>query len=178
MSPRTGRYDIEKATPHDAPGLAAFLHVAWEEAGPEGLGFAGATDEMVAELADLGSLTSILEDRDTGVWIARRAGTVVAFAAAEAPAGPAAELSGIVVHRMHRSRGLGGELADRAIAWAAGRGAGHVFVRTEPHNDTAIGFYESHGFARVGLAEERVGGELLTVLELRKELGHDGGEDA
>ncbi|MFQ5517557.1 MAG: hypothetical protein ACE5E8_08270, partial [Acidimicrobiia bacterium] len=42
---------VNRATPGDVDKVAAFLGEAWEAAGPDAPGFAGATDEIIAELA-------------------------------------------------------------------------------------------------------------------------------
>ena len=50
-SVRSEHLEIGEATPADAAGFGAFLRAAWAEYGPDAPGFAGASDEVIDELA-------------------------------------------------------------------------------------------------------------------------------
>ncbi len=57
-----------------------------------------------------------------------------------------AEISGLVVHASHHSRGVGTALLQAARAWAHGQGLARLRVRTRTERERAAGFYERLGF--------------------------------
>lgn len=57
-----------------------------------------------------------------------------------------AELESMRVAPERRREGLGGELVDAFLTWAADRGANEVTVSAYARNETALAFYENRGF--------------------------------
>jgi GNAT superfamily N-acetyltransferase len=109
-----------------------------------------------------------IRERDIG------SGGVLVAAAAERPCGVAAilplrrpgwcELSHLFVAPESLGRGIGRALFDAAVALAAGRGARHVSILSDPN---AAAFYERLGARRCGEAPSGVvPGRMLPLYEL------------
>jgi len=99
--------------------------------------FAGLKDPrqykvFVAEMAD-GQVSGWI-----GVYIFRSVET-----------SPWAEISGLIVDRGQRSRGIGQLLLDAAAKWARRRGCGEIAVHSNVIRRQAHRFYERHGFQHV-----------------------------
>jgi GNAT superfamily N-acetyltransferase len=62
---------------------------------------------------------------------------------------PCAQISGLIVDRALRSRGIGQLLLDAAAKWARRRGCGEIAVHTNVIRRRAHRFYERHGFQHV-----------------------------
>jgi ribosomal protein S18 acetylase RimI-like enzyme len=54
------------------------------------------------------------------------------------------------VDRRYRRRGLGRQLVDAAMCWAAARGADHLRLWVDDTNPAAVDFYRALGFAPTG----------------------------
>jgi diadenosine tetraphosphate (Ap4A) HIT family hydrolase/ribosomal protein S18 acetylase RimI-like enzyme len=162
--------EVRAAAPGDVHSLGAFLTTAWAHAGPGALGFAGATDEAIAELAEPDTLRGLIADGVTTILIAASGFVIVGFAAVRYVDDASAELAGIIVGPDHRGRGVGSTLVDAAFGVGRRIGATKLFVRTEPRNEPAIAFYETHGFSRVGPARVQVGPVTLDVVEMSADL--------
>ena len=61
-----------------------------------------------------------------------------------------AEIANIAVSAHARRRGIGGLLLDQAVAEAAERGVGAVYLEVRESNTGARALYESRSFAQVG----------------------------
>ena len=60
-----------------------------------------------------------------------------------------AEISGLIVDRSRRSRGIGKLLIDAAVKWARRRGSKEIAVHSNVVRRRAHRFYERHGFQHV-----------------------------
>jgi ribosomal protein S18 acetylase RimI-like enzyme len=157
---------VREATPVDADTLAAFLMAAWREAGPDSPGFAGATPELMAEIATPAVLRARIGPGGRRMFIAVDGAAIVGFAATRPLHGGVAELAGIIVARSASGRGLGTELVRAATEAARADGHARMIVRTERTNAAAIAFYRARGFAPTGETVESVGALEIPVLEL------------
>jgi hypothetical protein len=95
---------VGEAKDGDVDAISAFLWEAWRQAGPGAPGFAGATEEVIADVADPDLIRSRIGGPDHRMYIARSGDRVIGFASARAETGETVELSGIVVLR-ERGRG-------------------------------------------------------------------------
>jgi RimJ/RimL family protein N-acetyltransferase len=57
---------------------------------------------------------------------------------------------GVMVAREYRRRGIGKALLEAAVEWARENRISKLELHVFPHNDAAIGLYESFGFVREG----------------------------
>lgn len=74
---------------------------------------------------------------------------------------------GMLVADGWRSKGVGSALLEAGIAWARARGAHKVALEVWPHNERAIGLYETYGFEREGVLRRhyrRSSGELWDAI--------------
>ena len=161
---------VSEAVRDDAPAVADFLVRAWRTAGPGGLGFAGATDEIIAEIATPAALAARIGCDGRRMFVARSRDRVVGFAATQPRDAEEVELSGIVVAAESTGRGVGKRLVTLALRSARSDGYRRMIVRTEPTNGPAIGFYTGRGFLARGSAVERVGETDVPVIELVTDL--------
>lgn len=60
-----------------------------------------------------------------------------------------AEVLGLIVDKEHRGKGIGKELLDGAVRWAAEHGYNKLRVRSNVIREDAHRFYEREGFRRV-----------------------------
>lgn len=172
---------VREATEADAARIGSFLRAAWAESGPDAPGFAGATDEVIDEIARPDAVRARLGGPTRRMVIAVGRGgdgdiddevddqvgdEVVGFAALRTIDDDATELAGIVVRRAWAGHGVGSELTRRALDLARADGAASLVVRTEVDNTAAIAFYESLDFVRHGRDVERVGDTDVAVVEL------------
>lgn len=56
------------------------------------------------------------------------------------------EVDSIFVEEGHRSRGIGGEMMKRALAWMESEKAGSVKISASVGNEEVLPFYQRHGF--------------------------------
>jgi len=148
---------VRPARPNDARKLSSFLIEAWKEAGPGALGFTGATDEAIKEIASEGFLTKRLTSPTVQIMVAEQGETILGFSTIRKLEGRGAELSGIVVLESATGKGIGTRLLRKAMEGARRRGFGSILVKTEQINDRAIRFYKNAGFVESGKDIEKVG---------------------
>lgn len=161
---------VRKATVDDVHKLSAFILEAWREAGPGALGFAGATDEVIRELASEQTLRTLLENPAIRILVADEAGEVLGFSSLKRIDSGTVELSGIVVLQNLVGRGLGTELFETASAFAATEGYLKMVVKTEVINDRAVAFYKKLGFFETARTTEDVEGTEVRLLVLERGL--------
>lgn len=161
---------VRKATADDVRKLSAFILEAWQEAGPGALGFAGATDEVIRELASEPTLRTLLANPAVRILVTDEAGDIVGFSSLKRVDSGTAELSGIVVLQSLVGRGLGTELFEKARAFAATEGYVRMVVKTEVINDRAIAFYKKLGFIETARVAEDVEGTEVRLLVLERSL--------
>jgi len=162
---------VREATIDDAQVMAAFLLAAWREAGPDSPGFAGATPEVMAEIATPEAVRARIGPGGRRMFLAEETGGVIGFAATRPMDAVSVELSGIVVLRAATGRGVGTNLVGIAREAAASDGFRRMLVRTERTNHAAIEFYRARGFELRGETSEQVGPTTVPVAELVAPLG-------
>jgi ribosomal protein S18 acetylase RimI-like enzyme len=161
---------IRPARPNDVSKLSAFFVEAWREAGPGALGFAGATDQAIREIASEEFLKKRLATPTIQMMVAEEDRKIIGFSSVRRVEARNAELSGIVVLESATGRGVGSRLLRKALDAARRRGIGSVLVKTEVTNERAISFYRKAGFTESGKAVERVGGVRVALRFMVKRL--------
>jgi N-acetylglutamate synthase-like GNAT family acetyltransferase len=161
---------VRVAKDADATALAEFFRRAWREAGPGALGFTGATDKAMKEIASEEFLVRRLKSPRVRIVIVERNRRVLGFASVRTLARETGELSGIVVLGSESGGGLGTRLVEKACKVAAEVGIRKMIVKTEVFNERAIGFYRKNGFAETSKATEKVGKMKVRVQVLEKRL--------
>jgi ribosomal protein S18 acetylase RimI-like enzyme len=161
---------VRPARKADATNLAAFFMQAWKESGPNSLGFTGATDESMKEIASEGFLVQRLASPKVRIVVAEGERRILGFASLRFMGQGKAELSGIVVLQSESGRGLGTRLLRKASDSAVRLGFRTLMARTEVVNRRAIGFYKKHGFTETAKATEKVGRMKVPVQVLEKRL--------
>jgi ribosomal protein S18 acetylase RimI-like enzyme len=162
-----------KATSADVPKLKAFLLQAWKEAGIGALGFTGASDETIREVASEKFLNERISNPDVDISIVEDGGEILGFAATKRIDQSIIELSGIIVLESATGKGIGTALFGKIVSSASQLGFRKMIVKTEVHNQRAIRFYKKMGLREVGRATENVEGKPVDVLVLEKALGSD-----
>jgi ribosomal protein S18 acetylase RimI-like enzyme len=165
-----GPIDITEAGPADAAAAGAFVRELWEAAGPDAPGLTGATDEVIAAISRPEEIRLRLGGPERRIFLARRDGRIVGFAATRRLDGATCELAGIMVHPGHRG-GVGTPLLDAATATVAAEGSRRMIVHTETDNEGALAFYEHHGFRRAGTGTDEVDGTGVPVVILERVIG-------
>ena len=162
--------DVRVPVPQDIPELRAFLLAAWSEAGPSALGWTGATDEAVEEIATEDFLAHLLTDPEVEVRMAVDAQSILGFAVVRT-AGPGRwELAGLIVRERETGKGVGRELLRHVLCDAGRAGIRSVSVKTETFNDRALGFYRHEGFVETSRIEEAIGGKKIPLVVLEHRL--------
>ena len=162
---------IRPARPNDVSKLSVFFVEAWKEAGPGALGYAGATDEAIGEIASENFLKKRLATPTIQMTVAEEGRRIIGLSSVKRVGARDAELSGIVVLESATGRGVGSRLLRKALDAARKRGFSSVFVKTEVNNERAINFYKKAGFTESGKTLERVGGTKVALRMMVKRLG-------
>ncbi len=170
MSQPQSHAKVTKAKAEDASELGTFILGSWKEAGPHALGWVGANDETINELASPPYLQRRISRRNSGILVARKGGEIVGFVANRKIDEREVELTGVIVLRGKEGLAVGSELLLCAKAAAAKSSYRKMIVRTEADNNRAITFYKSNGFVELGKVEEMVDGERVAFVELAVEL--------
>ena len=141
---------IREATAANIAVISDFFHEAWRQAGPQAPGFAGATEEVIAEIAAPEAIEARLGGPERRMFIAWADGRVVGFAATCRLTREVIELAGAAVLQSQIGGGVGSALLQAAVE----SGRQHEFCRmtvsTETDNERARRFYERFGFSVVG----------------------------
>lgn len=161
---------VRVAKVKDAVPLGAFFMRSWVEAGPGALGFTGATEKDIREIASEEFLSMRLANPTNRFVVAERGGNIVGFASVRMIGKKRAELSGIVVLESETGKALGTRMVQRAFDVAVRLGAERLIVKTEVFNERAIGFYTKNGFAQKGTATEKGGKKNIPTVVLEKRL--------
>jgi ribosomal protein S18 acetylase RimI-like enzyme len=121
-----------------------------------------------------------LEDTDTTVYFAERAGAVVGYVMLREGKAPScvASADALQVARLYARRsalgtGVGGALMQRALADAAARGKDAVWLGVWDRNHRAIRFYESWDFHQSGTQPFLLGADLQTDLVLVRRIARE-----
>jgi ribosomal protein S18 acetylase RimI-like enzyme len=142
----------------------------WDEAGPDAPGFAGATEDVIAEIAQPEAIRARIGGPDRRMFIAYREDTAVGFAATKALGGNEVELAGIVVLQSMVGTGVGTLLVEIAVRTSRDLGYSKMTVSTEVDNERALAFYESRGFRQTGDSTAEVEGAEYAVSNLSMDL--------
>ena len=154
---------IRPARPNDDSKLSSFFVEAWKEAGPGALGFAGATDEAIREIASEEFLKKRLATPAIQMMVAEEERRIIGFSSMRKAEAREAELSGMAVLESATGKGVESRLLRKALDAARKRGFNSVRVKTEATNERAISFYRKAGFTESGKAVERVGGAKMAL---------------
>lgn len=163
-------YVVSEATEDDAAAYASFLRSAWEQAGPDSPGFAGATEAAIGELTAPATFRSNIGGPDRRMFVARAGDEIVGFSANRRIDPDTVELAGIVVLADHGGRGVGTALVEAAVEQARSEGYGSMVVKTETSNHRARSFYEKLGFEVDGTESEPVDSTTVEVWRLSRRL--------
>lgn len=163
-------YVVSEATEGDAAAYASFLRRAWEQAGPDSPGFAGATEAAITELSAPTTFRSNVGGPDRRMFVARAGSEIVGFCANRRVDEDTVELAGIVVLSDHAGRGIGSALVEAAVEQALSEGYASMVVKTETSNDRARAFYEKLGFEGDGVEMESVDSTTVEVWRLSRRL--------
>lgn len=152
----------------DIPMLKSFIWEAWRLAGPSALGWTGANDENIEEIASETFLQRLIGNPIVKVFISKSEENVVGFCAVRKIDDGLIELAGIIVRQDQLGRGVGTDLFEMARKEAVASGFTAMLVKTEPTNDRALSFYRSKGFVDDNQIVEEISGAKvnLTVLKL------------
>jgi ribosomal protein S18 acetylase RimI-like enzyme len=166
----TGGVAVREATTDDVAAIAEFFQEAWRQAGPEAPGFAGATKEVIAEIAAPEAIAARLGGPQRRMFIAWVDDRVVGFAATRHLMGEAIELAGVIVLRSLIGGGVGSALFRAAADSARENEYRKMTVSTETGNKRALRFYERCGFTIVGTSTTDAAGTDIEVWNLEMEL--------
>lgn len=157
---------VREAVEADARYIGAFIRSAWKEAGPDGPGFAGATDSTIAAIGNARAIRDRIRSAGRRLFIADCRARVVGFAATRVIDSVTVELAGIIVGRGAAGMGIGTRLVGLSADMARADGMSRMFVRTETTNERAIAFYRHVGFEPVRTRIEPVEATEVEVIEL------------
>ena len=166
----TGGVVVREATANDVVAIADFFHEAWRQAGPEAPGFAGATEEVIDEIAAPEAIRARIGGPQRRMFLAWQEDRVVGFAATRRLTGDSIELAGVVVLQSLLGGGVGTVLFEAAAESARTNEFRRMTVSTETDNDRALRFYERCGFSVVGTSTTDAAGTDIEVWNLEMEL--------
>ena len=140
---------VRRATPNDAGALVELAENVGREEGRWILG----TGPWRPVADERRYLRTIQGYPDAAVFVAEDTGRIVgrlSLARDPHPAsGHVADL-GLMVAAGYRRRGIGRALLEAAAGWARRHGVSKLELHVFPHNEPAIGLYESFGFVQEG----------------------------
>jgi len=159
---------VSELSPSDIPRLKSFVLEAWRLAGSAALGWTGATDENIEEIASESFLQGFIGNPNLRVFISKTGEDVVGFCAIRKIDDKLVELAGIIVRQDELGKGFGTDLFETARKEAVVSGFTTMLVKTESTNDRALSFYRGKGFTEEEEVVEEVSGTKvnLTVLKL------------
>lgn len=159
---------VTEAAYDDVGAFASFFWTAWRQAGPDAPGFAGASDEVIAELTTTEAIQQRIGGPERRMFLAWEDQRVVGFAATKRIDADTVELAGIIVLEDASGMGVGTQLVEGAVLAAGNEGYRTMIVRTEIGNLRAQTFYEGLMFTLVGRGVEHVEGSGVEVWELTR----------
>jgi len=140
---------------------------AWKRAGPQALGWTGATEDTIHEISSEKYLIELVSDSRLKFFVSEENGEITGLAVNRVKDDSTMELAGIIVRDDLLGRGIGSLLISRCIDSARDAGFASMVVKTEMSNDRAISFYMKRGFVRIGNALETVGNSKIDLAMLR-----------
>lgn len=165
----TGSLSISETDHSHAEEISRFLREAWEEAGEDAPGWAGASEEVMRELTEPDAIVEHMGGPSRRMFAARTPEGIVGLAATRR-AGDLAELTGVIVRVSMVGRGIGTPLLELAVSAVAADGCTRVVVTTEQDNERALRFYHARGFAEVERFSDEVGGLAVDLVRLERRL--------
>ena len=149
--------EIRRATPEDAPAIAAILYDAFVEFKSlyTDEGFSATTPDAAQILVRM---------QEGPAWLAMgnkvALGTVAAFVKSQA-----AYIRGMAVLPSARVSGVGAALLRHVEDWAASQGCSRLSLSTTPFLSAAIRLYEKFGFQRTGEGPHELADTPLFTME-------------
>lgn len=144
------RLVVRRATPGDASALVELGEAVASE--PEGWLISDGSWRTPGE--ERRFLRALRRYNDAAVFVAELPDGIVGRLSLGRDPHPAsrhvADL-GLMVAAAHRRRGIGKALLETAVDWARESGVRKLELHVFPHNEAAMGLYESFGFRREGL---------------------------
>jgi GNAT superfamily N-acetyltransferase len=141
-NPNHSKTRIHQATPEDIPRLCQLLAILFEQE----------ADFLPDEARQSAALRAIIEHPEIGrILVLRKGEDAIAmvnllYTVSTACGGKVALLEDMIVHPARRGDGLGSELLQAAISLARSEGCRRITLLTDRANDSAIRFYQRHGF--------------------------------
>ena len=157
---------VREAQREDIEGIKGFILKAWNEAGPEALGWSGASEDTISQITTFNLLKELIDNDGVRVFISLDGDEVVGFSTNRRIDDDLVELSGIVVLESRTGVGVGSSLLELSVGMAREDGFSSMVVKTESFNDRAIGFYLSKGFKQGEIVEEDVEGNRVKLMTL------------
>lgn len=114
--------------------------------GPSALGWTGATDENIKEIASDSFLHELVNNPNVKVFVGKTGDKVIGFCALRKIDGQTIELAGIIVHQDQQGKGIGSNLFKSAKQKAVELGFTTMIVKTESTNQWALSFYKTKKF--------------------------------
>ena len=142
-------FEIREARPGDASALVELARAVSGEAGDWLL----ATDGWRSASAERRYLRAVRRSAHAAVFVAEvPAGLVGRLSVSRDPHPASRHVAdlGLMVASGYRRRGIGRALLEAAAGWARQHGVAKLELHVFPHNEPAIGLYESFGFVREG----------------------------
>jgi ribosomal protein S18 acetylase RimI-like enzyme len=154
----------------DIAQLRSFILEAWRLAGPSALGWTGATDENIEEIASESFLQGFVRNPNLKFFVSKTGGRVVGFCAIRKIDSRSLELAGLVVRQDQLGKGVGTDLFEKARKVASESGFTTMFVKTESTNDRALSFYRSKGFVEEEHVIEEISRAKVNLVVLKLNL--------
>jgi ribosomal protein S18 acetylase RimI-like enzyme len=161
---------VSELVESDIRQLKSFVLEAWRLAGSSALGWTGATDENIAEIASNGFLRGLVHNPRLKVFVSKIGENIVGFCAIREIDDMSLELAGIVVRQDQVGKGIGTDLFQRARKEAVDSGFTTMVVKTESNNERALAFYRGKGFVEQERVVEEVNGAKVNLTVLRLNL--------
>jgi ribosomal protein S18 acetylase RimI-like enzyme len=154
----------------DIPLVKSFILRAWRLAGSSALGWAGATEENITEIASESFLQGLIGDPNLKVFISKIGEEVVGFCAIRKMDSKLLELAGIIVREDQTGKGIGNNLLEMAKKEAVKLGFTTMSVKTEAINKRALSFYIRKGFVEQEQVVEKLNGIEVNLAVLKLDL--------
>jgi ribosomal protein S18 acetylase RimI-like enzyme len=161
---------VSELVESDIRQLKSFVLEAWRLAGSSALGWTGATDGNIAEIASDSFLRGLVHNPHLKVFVSKIGENIVGFCAIREIDDTSLELAGIVVRQDQVGKGIGTDLFQRARSEAIDSGFTTMVVKTESNNERALAFYRSKGFVEQERVVEEVNGAKVNLTVLRLNL--------
>jgi len=141
---------VSELSVSDIPQLKSFVLEAWRLAGSSALGWTGATDENITEIASESFLRGLIGNPNLKVFISKISEEVVGFCAIRKIDDQSLELAGIIVREDQTGKGIGNDLLEIAKKEAEESGFNTILVKTESTNKRAFVFLQKQRIRRTG----------------------------